>query len=153
MLFFHSSSRARSRPVVPLPMTMRQRLAVRHLAEAVAVAVLVAEAVEELHRQLRIVRDAHRHAALDVPRHHRRNRLRRLDRLALVPDVDQLLHVEAHDDRAPQRDLVGRVAADDRVLHVEVRVGERGPRGARVAHALLRRSTASAGRRCRARWG
>ena len=33
----------------------------------------------------------------------------------------QLVDVVAHADRAAQRDLLRRVAADDRVLHVEIR--------------------------------
>ena len=47
MFFFHSSSRSRSRPAVALPIVHDQRLAVGQVAPAVAVAVLVAEAVEQ----------------------------------------------------------------------------------------------------------
>jgi hypothetical protein len=46
--------------------------------------------------------------------------------LPAVEHLDELVAVEAHRDRAAQRDLLRRVAADDRIVLVEIRVDERG---------------------------
>ena len=48
-------------------------------------------------------------------------------RAAFEDDADELVHVVAHADRAAQRDLLRRVAADHRVLHVEVGPARVGP--------------------------
>ena len=70
--------------------------------------------------------------------HRRRDDLRRRERLPLPDHADLLVDVVAERERAAQRNLVRRVAADDRVLHVEVRVGDRGLDAARERDALVR---------------
>ena len=98
-----------------------ERPAVRQVAPAVLVAVDVAELVEQRPRAGRVVF----HVAVErriVAGHARRHGLRREDRLSLAHHPDLLLGVVGHADRAPQRDLVRGVAADHRVLHVEVGV-------------------------------
>ena len=67
----------------------------------------------------------------------RRHRLRGRHGLARAQDADLLVDVVGHADRAPQRDLVRRVAADDRILHVEIRIGDRRLDAARERDALL----------------
>ena len=61
--------------------------------------------------------------------------------LPLQPDLDQLRRVVAHQHGAAQRDLLRRVAADDRVVHVEV--GEEREPGLR--RPLQRHALASVG--------
>ena len=51
----------------------------------------------------------------------RRHRRLRGDRVAAPDEADLALDVVGQADRAPQRDLLRRVAADHRVFHVEVR--------------------------------
>ena len=149
MFFCHSSSRSRSRAGRRRRHRQRQRLAVRQLAPAVAVAVDVAELVEQRLRRRGVVRRRDVRAC-------RRGRARPAEsaawRRAPGPGSTTWIsssRVEAHDDRAAQRDLVRRVAADDRILHVEVRVRQRRLRDARcsvtpcVAYSGLSRFAAS----------
>jgi hypothetical protein len=140
-----------------------QRLPVGQLPEAVAVTIAVAELVEERARRRRVVgREALE--ALDVALDVRWERLGRRQRVAVADDPDLGRRVVSRADRTPQRDLVGRVAADDRVLHVEVREGGRELDAPFQAHAArgvfrkqiargideLRRDIAPARRSCRA---
>ncbi len=114
-----------------------ERLAVRKIAPAVAVAVDVAELVEQRLRAGDVVADV----ALEfrvVAGDARRDRLRRALRLALPEDADLLFAVVRHAERAAQRDALLRVAADDRVLHVEIRVVDRRLDAAGELHAGLR---------------
>ncbi len=67
-----------------------------------------------------------------------RDNLRGREGLALPDHADLLVDVVAERERTAQRDLLGRVAADDRVLHVEVRVGDRRLHAPRERDALLR---------------
>ena len=76
MLRFHNSSRSRSMLVGVEPIMQRQRLAVGQLAKAVAVAVLVAEVVEQRARGRGIVA-GWMSSALHVARGIRRHDLRR----------------------------------------------------------------------------
>jgi hypothetical protein len=116
-----------------------QRPAIRQVAEAVLVAIDVAELVEERFGgrriELRMAVEL-RVVAGDV----RRNRLCGRHGLARAEDADLLVDVVGHADRAPQRDLLRRVAADHRILHVEIRIRDRGLDAARsVMPSLARR--------------
>ncbi len=68
----------------------------------------------------------------------RRDRLRGDRRLSLADDPDLVVDVVRGADRAPQRDLLRRIAADDRVFHVEVRVRDRELGRSLHFHAALR---------------
>ena len=136
MLRCHSSLYCRSSAARSGRDLQHERLAVRQIAPAVLVAVDVAELVEQRLRGRRIelrVAVEFRVVAGNV----RRNGLRRRERLARAQHADLLVDVVRHADRAPQRDLVRRVAADDRILHVEVRIRDRGLDAARERDALL----------------
>ena len=114
-----------------------ERRAVGLLAPAVAVAVDVAVDVEQRLRARDVVAavvGAQRRIEAVGSRRHRR--LRR-DRLAAPDDPDLVVDVVRELDRAAQRDLRRRVAADHRVFHVEVRHGDVGVQVALQADALL----------------
>ena len=114
-----------------------ERRAVGLLAPAVAVAVDVAVDVEQRLRArdvvAAVVRAQRRIEAVGSRRH---RRLRR-NRLAAPDDPDLVVDVVRQLNRAAQRDLRRRIAADHRVLHVEVRHGEVGVQVALQADALL----------------
>ena len=96
----------------------RQRFAVGQLAVTVAVAVPVAELVQQ--RACRLgVGAVGRHVLRIVAVQRRRHRLIRRDGLAIENLGNVGRAVEAHADRAPQRELVRRVAADQRIVEVE----------------------------------
>ena len=120
MFFFHSSSPCARARVRRRPALDRERLAVGRLAVAVAVAVLVAEAIEQRARERRVVELRLRLEGRVVARDIGRDRPVRGRRAALQQHADRLGVVVAHADRAAQRDLLQRVAADDRIFHVEV---------------------------------
>ena len=116
-----------------LPMAMRQRRAVGQLAPAVAVAVPVAEAVEQRPRRRRVVRRRGRRSARLVAGDGRRHRLRRA--ASPGPGTDRGSARRCCSAIAIARrsaTLLRRVAADDRIVHVEVRVARApaAPRGA-----------------------
>ncbi len=114
----------------------RQRLAIRQVAPAVAVAIDVAEPVEQRLGGGDV--EAHEVLARRVEAEHvRRQELRRHLGLTLPDHPGLLVGVVRHADRAPQRDLLLRVAADDGVLHVEVREADRGTQSPRERDALL----------------
>src|SRR5512144_775975 len=97
----------------------------------------VSELVEKRLRAGHIVADATLEigiVAVDAGR----DRLRRALALVLPEDADLLLAVVRHAERAAQRDPILRVPADDRILHVEVRVVDRGLDAAREPDARLR---------------
>ena len=88
-----------------------ERLAVGRLAIAVPVAVLEAEAVEQRARPGGVVERLRRQRRI-VAADARRQQLVGRQRIAGEQHADQLVDVEAHADRAAQRDLLRRVAAD-----------------------------------------
>ena len=98
----------------------QQRRAIGAVAPAVAIAVDVAVGVEQGLGARRVVVA---HLALPrrvVPGELRRDDALRGNRLAAPDQGDFLLHVIGQRQRAAQCDLVGRVAADHRMLHAEV---------------------------------
>ena len=97
-----------------------QRAAVGQVAPAVAVLVDVAIQVQQRLGAGRVVLAHLGLEGLVVAGHARRDDALRRDRLALAGQPHLALDVHAQRDRAAQRDLLRRVAADDRVLHVEV---------------------------------
>ena len=74
-----------------------------------------------------------------MPGHAWRNRVARLDRLPVADHADLVVDVVRHRHRAPQRDLLLREAADDRILQVPVRVVDLRHHGARQLHAPARK--------------
>src|SRR6516225_8266418 len=103
----------------------RKSADVAEIAPAVAVAVDVAEFVEQRPGSRWIVSLA----VLDVgvvAGDVGRNRLRGRLALALADDANLFVDVVRHGDRAAQRDFFLAVAADDRIFHVEIGVRDRG---------------------------
>ena len=98
-----------------------ERLAVGELAVAVAVAIPVAEAVEQRPRGGGIVDLGLRLVSGIVARDVGGNGTLRRHRPVVVEHVDEFVDVECHADRTPQRDLLRRVAADHGIFHVEIR--------------------------------
>src|SRR6185436_589509 len=108
----------------------------RQIAPAVAVAIDVAELVEQRLCATDVVANVAlkiRIVAFDI----RRQRLRRRLGLALARDAYVLVDVVSHADRAAQRDPVGGQPANHRVLHVEVGVYDRGLDAGADADAAL----------------
>ncbi len=108
--------------VLPVASFNGQRLAVGKRAVAVR-AFLVAEAVEQLVREVRVV-VVDRPVLRIVPDRAGRNGHFGVDRLVLAHDADQFLVVESHDDRAAQRNLVLAEPAHHRIVEIEVGVGD-----------------------------
>ena len=123
-----------------------QRRAVGQVAPAVAVAVDIAVHVEQ---RLRARRAVVAHLALErrvVAAGVRHDARLRRNGLALSHQPDLALDVVGEADRAAQRDLVGRVATDDRIFHVEVGhrdVGVEHPLGANAALGEARHELAA----------
>ena len=115
----------------------QQRAAVGLLAPAVAIAVDVTEGIEQ-GACPRPRERAHVAAESGIKSGHRRRHRRvRGHRLALAHQPDFFVDVVCQRNRASQRDLLGRVAADQRMLHVEQRHVDVGARRAVHADAAL----------------
>ena len=121
MFFFHSSSSWRLDWSDCVAISSTSGAAVGTLAPAVAVAVDVAVDVEQRlgARQVEVAHLGVQVGAVAAGQR-RDDRLRR-DRLAASHEADLLLDVGRQRDGPAQRHLVGREAADQRVLHVEDR--------------------------------
>ena len=101
-----------------------QRTAVGHLAIAVAVAVHIAEHVQQRLRLGHVVLACDGAQARIVPGNPRAVGGLRRDRLVLADDRDLVLGFVGERDGAPQRHLLRRVPAHDGILHVVEVVGE-----------------------------
>ena len=138
MLVIHRSPVSRDCVSGVAVLRQRERRSVGTLAESVAVAIDVAEAVEQRACRGRIVRCVLRH---------RGDRSRRRPGgsscVAGMPSPPCTTRtnsgdVEPEPDRAAQRDPLLRVAADDRIVEVEIRVEQRRHRVADVPDAARR---------------